>query len=507
MRIFGAAIHPITVSAKSRRVLYAVLFFGLLLRVVSMFVIPLTDSSEARYGEIARKMVETGDWITPQFDYGVPFWAKPPLSTWLSALSIKVLGANELGARLPSLLLCIAILALAWQWINKLRGRDQALLTVALLTSTTLFFAAAGAVMTDASLALCTTLTMIAFWNALHGHGRSWGYLFFVGLGVGLLAKGPLVGLLTFLPITVWLIARQEWMNAWRKIPWFTGSLLMFAIALPWYIVEEIKTPGFLAYFIIGEHINRFLHPGWGGDKYGNAHAELLGTIWLYWFYAAFPFSLIAVAWLVKHVKSLRTLFADSDGWALYLLLWAIMPMCFFTFAGNIIWPYVLPALPAFAVLAIELYRRQRNSTDSWSAKGLLTACSVVLFAGTIFTLLYATGFTQHVKSSQRDLVQLWEKLRGSDDSLLVYYGRNYQSALFYSNGKARTATTMAQLDALLLNTSDDFIAVPDNLLDTLDTSVKMQFCVIGYFKHELLLAEQRCALATSNQPIASLTQ
>ena len=67
-----------------------------------------------------------------------------------------------------------------------------------------LFFIASGAVMTDSSLAFCTTLTMISFWRALHSasdgssHSKWWGYLFFVGLGIGLLAKGPLVGVLTF---------------------------------------------------------------------------------------------------------------------------------------------------------------------------------------------------------------------------------------------------------------------------------------------------------------------
>jgi 4-amino-4-deoxy-L-arabinose transferase-like glycosyltransferase len=54
-------------------------------------VLPLMDKTEARYGEIARLMSETGNWITPQIDYGLPFWAKPPLSTWASALSISIL--------------------------------------------------------------------------------------------------------------------------------------------------------------------------------------------------------------------------------------------------------------------------------------------------------------------------------------------------------------------------------------------------------------------------------
>ena len=68
---------------------------------------PLTDPTEARYAEIARKMLETGQWVMPQFDYGVPFWGKPPLSTWLSAASMGAFGVNEFAARLPSLLLML----------------------------------------------------------------------------------------------------------------------------------------------------------------------------------------------------------------------------------------------------------------------------------------------------------------------------------------------------------------------------------------------------------------
>ena len=84
----------------------------LILRLLTMWVIPLTDTTEARYAEIARKMLETGNWVTPQHDYGVPFWAKPPLSTWLSAASMGLFGVNELAARLPSLLMSLVVSSL-----------------------------------------------------------------------------------------------------------------------------------------------------------------------------------------------------------------------------------------------------------------------------------------------------------------------------------------------------------------------------------------------------------
>ncbi len=72
-------------------------------RLATLGAYPLMDSTESRYAEIARKMLETGDWLMPQFDYGVPFWGKPPLSTWLSAASMAIFGVNEFAARLPSL--------------------------------------------------------------------------------------------------------------------------------------------------------------------------------------------------------------------------------------------------------------------------------------------------------------------------------------------------------------------------------------------------------------------
>ena len=84
-------------------------FLVVLIRLFFNGVIPLMDKTEARYAEIARLMAETGEWIVLQIDYGIPFWAKPPLSTWASALSIQLFGAAEFFVRLPYALVCIAM--------------------------------------------------------------------------------------------------------------------------------------------------------------------------------------------------------------------------------------------------------------------------------------------------------------------------------------------------------------------------------------------------------------
>src|SRR6185369_1388999 len=82
-------------TARERRLLAVFVVVVVAVRLATLDAYPLMDSTESRYAEIARKMQETGNWITPQFDYGVPFWGKPPLSTWLAAAAMSLFGVNE----------------------------------------------------------------------------------------------------------------------------------------------------------------------------------------------------------------------------------------------------------------------------------------------------------------------------------------------------------------------------------------------------------------------------
>ena len=115
---------------------------------------------------------------------------------------------------------------------------------------------------------------------------------FFVGLAIGLLAKGPLALVIALPPVAGWILLTSQWRRSWKSLPWITGTLLMLALALPWYLAAENKTPGFLDYFIVGEHWKRFTVRGWKGDLYGNAHSKTPGTIWLYLLLVTFPWCL-----------------------------------------------------------------------------------------------------------------------------------------------------------------------------------------------------------------------
>jgi len=399
------------------------ILLGLLLlaRLIGMVAAPLMDTTESRYGEIGRKMAELNDWITPWFDYGVPYWGKPPLAFWVTAISFKLFGVSEFSARLPHLVVSLLIAGVT-VWLAARRDRDAALPTLALIAGSFLFFVTTGAVMTDIELVLGTTLTMAGFWLALEdtdGPGSkspgwsTWraGTLFFGGLILGLLAKGPVALVLSGAPILVWIVYNRRWLDTWRRLPWIGGVFLTLLIALPWYWLAEQRTPGFLEYFLLGEHWHRFVTPSWEGDLYGNAHEYPIGAIWAFAFVDTLPWSILlplaAWRWRREIMTSAATLMAkpvnavhasdaadgqvdlirsDERAWQGYLLAWTIAPLLLFTTARNIIMTYALPSLPAAAILAGGWMARQRRSgrqIDTWLSLGLavtlLVACTVAI--------------------------------------------------------------------------------------------------------------------------------
>ena len=432
----------------SSRLLCWTLAIVALVRLLTMGLYPLTDTTEARYAEVARKMVELGDWITPWYDYGVPFWAKPPLSTWLTAASIKLFGVNEFAVRLPYFLLAVVIAWLVWNWVGR-RSQREALLAVALLSGAMLYFIASAAVMTDLGLVLGTTLAMRGFWarfeatDAPRVHEQ---WLLFVGLGLGLLAKGPIAVVLSSLPIVIWAVVTGNIANAWKKLPWIKGALVTLAIAVPWYWLAEIRTPGFLDYFFIGEHWKRFTVTGWAGDKYGTAHATTRGAIWLYAVAACLPWTVL-LPWLVIGRKSdegksasSAPVFTAERQRRIYLLSWAVAPCLFFTVAGNILWTYVLPALPALAMLAAGWLR---GDSRIRRVDGMVSA-GVVMMALLVGSYFLNEQVNDSWKTAKTAVLEY--HVRNTDNRSLMFVGDLPYSASFYSQGKAKAVTNIAEL-------------------------------------------------------------
>lgn len=429
----------------------------LLSRLIGMALFPFVDTTEPRYAEIARLMVETEDWITPWFEPGVPFWGKPPLSFWAQAASVKLFGLSEFALRLPSWLATIAMVALTWHFALQLWGRRVAQWSVLVFSTMALSYISAGAVMTDAFLALGTTLSLVSFGLVIHGQRSVWRWLFFLGLVIGLLAKGPLAVVLVGIPVGLRALLTRRWPG---DIPWFRGLVATAGLTLPWYLLAELKTPGFLDYFIVGEHIRRFIDPGWAGDLYGSAHLRPKGMIWVFWLWASFPWGLLALYALFISVfrgSKLSSARVRIDSATMFALLCVLGPLLFFTLASNTLWTYALPSLPFTAIL---IARWTATLDEQWTGRLRAPVTAVVPLSLSVFVLVSAAGLYP-LKTEQR-LTRYYEQRHGPGDSPLLYLDGLPFSARFYSDGKAQ-AITLEQLHKMREDQDYQryFIAVP----------------------------------------------
>lgn len=289
----------------------------------------LTETTEGRYAEIAREMVASGDPLRPRLN-AVTHFDKPPLAYWATAAGIRALGANPWGARVPVALASILTLlftALAVRRRFAAPGLTPAL-AVWLLGTTALFTVTGRAVAADAYLAAAVA----AFWAFAPS---PWAV---AAIGVGFLAKGPVVLLLTALPVAAAAALGRERATL-RLLGPAWGWLPAAAIGLGWYALAAARTPG-LAAFWIGEELwarvatTRHHRPG---PPWYFVAVLLVGL--LPWTPALFAG--VARAWRERRHAPARL-----------LLAWLFVPLALLSFSGSKLPAYLLPALPAAALLA-----------------------------------------------------------------------------------------------------------------------------------------------------------
>jgi len=412
----------------------------LLFRLLLTITIPLLDKTESRYAEIARIMQETKQWVVLQIDYGVPFWAKPPLSTWLSAGSFELFGVNEFASRFPSFLLSVILIIIAGKMVKK-EGYSFYLPGFILLTMPE-FLIHTGVVSTDTSLEFCITIMMISFWKTMQSETKTyWNYIFFISLGFGFLAKGPLITVLTFPPLFLWCCLDVKRFKAiFSKFSIIPGILITAVIALPWYYFCEQQSPGFLDYFIVGEHYKRFLEPGWKGDLYGSGHSQPKGMIWLLMFGFLFPWIQVV---LYQLWKNRPTIFKNS--WVSFLLVWALWTPVFFTISSNILHTYLLPSAIPVMFLVMYFWR------DLTRKKLLIrVALFFPIVAFLAYFALFSTGKLDHQMISDKYLLRDI-KATAENKEIPIYYwkDKNY-SGQFYTKGKVQVVKNEKQLDSVL---------------------------------------------------------
>lgn len=427
---------PSPLPDRPARTLAALLVGIFAVQLVLIGLYPILDKSEARYALVVWRMVDTGNWVTPTIDGVMPFWGKPPLGFWLSALSMKLFGVNEFAARLPGLLMNVAMAGLIVDFGRRARDLTFGLTAGVIFASMGLVFVLSGQLLTDPVLVFGMTLTMVSFWMAMTADDRLAGYLVFVGLAIALLAKGLVGVIFTGGACLIWVLLQGKFPDVFRRLPIVTGTVLMLALALPWFLLAEHRTPGFLDYFIVGEHFRRFLEPGWTGDLYGAGRKQFPGAIWLFMLVGALPWAGVMIGALVQKSKCVRLLNWSllSDPWIRFLLAWLLVPLLFLSLMRNMVLYYALPLLPPLALLIAQGFRNLGEANHRWTVPGwalVLPALGIAL-----------VGFVNAVPKTdllptQKYIVAAWQQQRGEYDDMLVYLFDMPFSASFYSRDHA----------------------------------------------------------------------
>jgi 4-amino-4-deoxy-L-arabinose transferase-like glycosyltransferase len=338
----------------------------------------LYEPDEGRYSAVAWQMVKSGDWFTPRLAPELPHFTKPPLTYWVLASGLALLGRNEWALRLPMGLAGVLTVVLTYALAQRLVPRDP-LLAATVQATSLLPFVAAHIVTTDGLLAFCETLGVLGFvaacWDAPPPRWAA--PLSGLGFGLAFLTKGP-PGLLPLLPIVVFAIVSGR-ARALRLL----GSPVFLAcfavIALPWFLLQVRARPDLLAYLLGSEVQGRMLgaqlrNPGWRGLLRAFAPLLLLGPL---------PWSAVAL-------RRRRAARAEPVGppakspdaaarSARFLWLWLALPLVVFCIAQSRQPLYLVPlTVPASLLLARAIAprwrwsRRQRAWVAGWALVLLL---------------------------------------------------------------------------------------------------------------------------------------
>ncbi|MGC2745511.1 MAG: glycosyltransferase family 39 protein, partial [Candidatus Angelobacter sp.] len=336
----------------------AIVFFGCIISPPA-----LMDDVDAVHGQIARNMVQSGDWAIAHLD-GVPYMEKAPLPYWLIAICYLLMGVHDWVARIPTALAAVLLCFVTARYGAWAFGRRAGFYAgLALATSIGLFLFT-RILIPDVMLTLTITVCFMAFQRAMNEdgeelHSRRWPALIGVALGLGVLLKGllalvvPVGGVLVYLATTRQLFSR----DTWRRLRPFSTILIFILIAAPWHVLATLRMPpyfnfsmhsgpgeyhGFFWFYFFNEHLLRFLNLRYPRD-YNTVPRLVFWLLNLLWL---FPWS----AYLPAAVRLSYKPVDRAGRTRLLALCWAGFLMLFFTFSTTQEY-YSMPIYPALALL------------------------------------------------------------------------------------------------------------------------------------------------------------
>lgn len=427
-------------------VIVGLYFFGL-------NFVPFLGPDEPRYAQVAREMFERGDWLTPTL--GNAHWfEKPALLYWLMILAYHVFGVSEFSARFFSavcgLLIVVGIFRLCARiekmqmkngWFSQNANGLAKFAGITLATSIGLIVFSRGATF-DILLTFAVTFALINFFyfeiyaplsrQAEDSHEYfigDLGYLalFYVFIGIGLLAKGLIGAVLPFGIIFTYFLLQLRFPSRMFIYSFFWGLPISILVACAWYLPMYL-THGqpFIDEFFVQHHFARFISNKYLHPQPFYFFLWVLPLMTLPWL----PF-LLAAFWNIKNWRRGGGQI-ENDRLRIFALAWLIFPLVFFSFSGSKLPGYILPALPGTMILIGDGLRRfvHTNPRNEWLIFGLSSATIVAVF---LALLLFVKAYADHETAKYLILQANSDGL--SKEKILNLHGLSH-SLEFYAAGR-----------------------------------------------------------------------
>jgi 4-amino-4-deoxy-L-arabinose transferase-like glycosyltransferase len=358
--------------------LLAILVFCGFFFLVGAQLVGLVGADEPRYAQVAREMLQRHDWVTPIL-YGKPWLEKPPLYYWAAIIAYKGAGGvSDWAARIPSAILCALMALFIYRWSHRFRPGmqlDAALITVA--SAMVIGFGRSAS--TDMPLTAMFTVAMLCWYGWHASQERSWllGFYFFSGLAT--LAKGPVAVFLASLIIVVFAWLRRDGRLILRTV-WPSGILLYLAVTVPWFVAVQRANPDFFRVFFLQHNLERYTT-----DLYRHHQP--------FWYFlpvallALVPWTIFVIAAVVDAVRDWRFSVKEPPGkedLRTFLTLWLLLPILFFSLSQSKLPGYILPAIPAGAILLADFILRRKEAAvkpNDWLALFHAALAAVLLVA------------------------------------------------------------------------------------------------------------------------------
>jgi 4-amino-4-deoxy-L-arabinose transferase-like glycosyltransferase len=369
---------------------------------------PLTLPEEGRYVSVAWEMIRSGNWLVPTQD-GLPFFDKPPLFYWLTALSMQVFGTNAAAARfaplLGALLGGLGLYFISRRWAGERVARWTALVLVTL----PFFFGGAQFANLDMLVAGFMALAVVLAAHAvlLRRAGQPYrGAMVaaWAAAGFGVLAKGLIGIVLPGFVVVAWLLVTGQPRRLLVLLS--PAGLALFAlIVVPWFVAVQVQYPGFAHYFFVYQHFERFAAGG-----FNNVHP--------WWFFVAI-LPLMTLPWslwlLLSTFKGRAGEDAEATLWRRLMWTWLLVVLAFFSIPQSKPPGYVMAVLFPLAWLIGDAVVARGRSGSSGMRRATLASLAVAV----LICLAAAVGSTFTYRRDNTALALELARLRAPGEPVL----------------------------------------------------------------------------------------